>query len=126
MRLRIISKVRTDETTTIGQDPLGSDHQQVVVTKWKVRYHDGIAEREAVFFSDPTDDDLLSAAPVPLDAKPTNLQDRIELVVERAAEWNTLRIAAAEAATDGAFTAGERSRLNQATALARARLKAAL
>ena len=121
--ITVVSKTRKDETTTIGRLADGSDHQQVVVTKWVVRYSDGT---ERVFFSDPTDDELFEQAPRPSPIRPSNLADRLELIANFSEDWNALRLASNAASTDAAFTPAERARLNQLEALARTRLKLAL
>lgn len=76
------------------------------------------------FDHDPTDDEVFALISKPIRVRPTSLADRVEAAAELAAVWNALRLAAAEAATDAAFTAAERTRLNGARDLARAALKA--
>jgi hypothetical protein len=126
MRLHVLKKERIDTIETIGRMPDGSDHQQVPVTKWRVTFHDGLKERELTFFSDPTDDDLLSAYEAPVEARPSRIEDRLEAITEAASMWTMLRDAAQLAASDGSFTPLERQRLQALRDAARDKLRSIL
>ena len=114
-------------TRTVGRLSDGSDHTTEPMDEWVATVEADDGSRHTRRFSgpsQPTDDEILAGLPTGVRRlRPSVLAERLELVAERAVAWNALRDAAAEAATDAAFTAPERSRLVLARDLARDRLR---